>query len=243
MAIDSEFINKLPDNTLLAEQKLIDAFYQTLDVYAMAEDKSKFYEDFIELYSFYEVFAEKRGLDVSFPRLGVNPANNMEIIISFFNNRQRLVSKKVEKYVSQTIIQNKKNKFKALLNEDAFYEFKTEELKDIKIKLHEVKNLIEIAQKLEESYKKRFYKRIDLIFKELTVETSSLDFLWGLAGEAGVISAKMGEKGKEISDKIKEILQITWQVQARNEKLDETAPLLNVSFKSRKEKKEEKKRL
>jgi hypothetical protein len=232
MAIDNNFINKLPDNVLLAEQKVIDTFYKTMEVYSMAEDKLAIYEDFIELYSFYQVYAEKHSLDVAFPRLGTNSQNNLELIISFFRNRLRIVTLKVQKYASERIIDEKKTKFKAILFGDYLYEFNSEELKTIRMLLYQLKSFLNESPHLESQFTQRLTRKIDNISKDLHVEMPTLDTLWGLVGEAGVLVGKAGEKVSMIVNKIREIIHVIWQVQARSENLStEETPMMFLSYK------------
>ena len=48
MSIDDHFINQLPDNPLLSEQKIIDYYYRTLQVYSMTNDKTGMLDNLIE---------------------------------------------------------------------------------------------------------------------------------------------------------------------------------------------------
>ena len=54
---------------------------------------------------------------------------------------------------------------------------------------------------------------------------SSLDKLWGLIGEAGVVLGKFGRDAKPFVDRIREIAQIAWRTQARAEELPSGTPL------------------
>jgi len=60
---------------------------------------------------------------------------------------------------------------------------------------------------------------------------SSLDKLWGLIGEAGVVLGKFGEDAKPFVDRIVEIAGITWRTQARAEELPSATPLPLLSNK------------
>jgi len=232
MPIDNNFINRLPENIIFAEKVIIDTFNQTLDVYSMSEDKSGFYEDFIEIYSFYQVYAEKNNLDVAFPKLGTNLQNNLELIISFFRNRSRIVLKKIEKFANEKIIEDKKSKFKSILYDDYIYVFEPEELKMLKFYATQLKQLISDNRYLKVSYQQRLGKRIDKIIKETNIEMNSFDNFWGFVGEAGIIIGKTNNHCNEIIEKIKEIVHLIWKVQARSEQLiTETTPKLVFSFK------------
>jgi len=237
MTIDANFINSLPDNRLMAEQKIIDVFYRTLEVYSMAMDKSHFYEDFLEIYSFYQVYAEKNILDVSFPKLGTNSNTNLELIISFFRNRHRIISKKAQKYANEKIIDEKKNKFKAILFDDYFYKLAPEELKQLKLLIHDIKNLVLNSTYLEKSFIHRLIKKLDKILGVLKTELNSLDHLWGLAGETGIIMGKAGDEAKDLVTKIREIIKITWDIQARSENLADNTPTMILKYKHSDEKK------
>ncbi len=232
MAIDSNFINRLPDNIILAEKVIIDTFYQTLEVYTMSEDKSDFYEDFIEIYSFYQVYAEKNNIDVAFPKLGTNIQNNLELIISFFRNRNRIVGKKIDKFANEKIIEDKKTKFKSILYDDYIYIFETEELKLLKFTITQLKQLINDNKFLKSSYQQRLGKKIDKLITNTKLEMKSFDEFWGFVGEAGIIIGKTNNNCNDIIEKIKEIVHLIWKVQARSEKLSvEEIPKLVFSFK------------
>ena len=55
--------------------------------------------------------------------------------------------------------------------------------------------------------------------KEMNKIMSSLDKLWGLVGDAGVVAGKFGKDAKPMIERIREITQIVWSVQARAEEL------------------------
>ncbi len=240
MAIDRNFINKLPNNILLAEQRIVDAFYQTMEIHTMAQDKTEFYNDFLDLFSFYQVYAEKHALDVSFPKLTANPEGNLEIIISFFRNRYRIISKKVKKYASEKIVEEKKSKFEAMLHGEDYYKFTTEELKELKINLQFLKNTLKTSEYLDHKYVKRLIKRVDGILKELRAEMPNLDQLWGLTGEAGILVGRGKEKADLLVIKIKEILKIVWEAQARAEELSDDTPTIDLRYKKKEKKDKDK---
>lgn len=58
---------------------------------------------------------------------------------------------------------------------------------------------------------------------------SSLDKFWGLVGDAGVVIGKFGKDAKPMVDRIREITQIIWSIQARAEELPSNTmmPLLS----------------
>ena len=238
MTIDANFINSLPENRLMAEETIIDVFYRTLEVYSMAMDKSEFYKDFIEIYSFYQVYAERNSLDVSFPKLGTNSNTNLDLIISFFRNRHRIISKKAQKYANEKIIDDNKHKFKAILFNDYFYQISPEQLKKLKLLIRKTKNIVLNSTYLEKSFSHRFIRKLDKISSVLQSDLETLDHLWGLAGETGIIIGKSGEEAKDLVSNIREMIKITWEIQAQSENLADNKPTMILKYKNNEGKKE-----
>ncbi len=108
------------------------------------------------------------------------------------------------------------------------YEFSDGDVKRIQTLLNELRDLVAAAGDIEDSHKQRLLKRLEQLQSELHKKTSDLSRYYGLLGEAGVALGRFGNDAKPIVDRIKEILQITWNTQARAEELPSgtTPPLL-----------------
>lgn len=108
------------------------------------------------------------------------------------------------------------------------YEFTEGDLNRIQALLNELRDLVAKADDLEPDHKQRLLKRLEHLQRELHKKTSDLSRYYGLIGEAGVALGKFGTDAKPIVDRVKEILQIVWNTQARAEELPSgtTPPLL-----------------
>jgi hypothetical protein len=232
MPIDEAFISKMSDNPLIAENEIINRFFKIMQFSTMNDDKSIFYEELVEIFSFYQVYSEKTDLDVSFPKLGSTPEANIELVTSFFKNRHRIINKKFIRFNSEKIILEKKMKFKALLNNEFIYIMTGEEVNRIQRHLSEVQKYIVDNIEIDRAYRLRLQRRIDFLNKDLKIEINSLDPYWALVGDAGVIVGKLRDKAKPIVENITEIVNIIWHLQARTEELASATPVMNLSYKA-----------
>lgn len=88
--------------------------------------------------------------------------------------------------------------------------------------------MISGSNKLEDDHQRRLLAKLEKLQSELHKKVSDLDRFWGLLGEAGVVSGKLGRDAKPIVDRIREIAEIVWRTQARSEQLPSASefPLL-----------------
>ena len=231
MPIDEGFIERLSDNPLIAENEIINRFFKIMQFSTMNDDKSIFYEELVEIFSFYQVYSEKNDIDVSFPKLASNPDANIELVTSFFKNRHRIINKKFVRFNSDRIITDKKLKFKALLNNEFIYLMTGDEVNRIQKHLNEVQRHIVDNMDLDRGYRLRLQRRIDFLLRDLRIEVYNLDPYWALVGDAGIIVGKMSDKAKAIVDNVTEIVNIIWHIQARAEELTSGTPVMYLSYK------------
>ena len=59
---------------------------------------------------------------------------------------------------------------------------------------------------------------------ELHKKMSDLDRFWGFVGDAGVVMGKFGNDVKPLTDRIREMMGIVWNTQARAEELESGSP-------------------
>lgn len=138
------------------------------------------------------------------------------------------VKESLEHQVSATKLESLKKHFAMTVANGFGYEFSEGDLARIQTLLNELRDLVGAASDLEADHKQRLLKRLENLQQELHKKTSDLSRYYGLLGEAGVALGKFGTDAKPIVDRIKEILQITWNTQARAEELPSgtTPPLL-----------------
>jgi hypothetical protein len=89
--------------------------------------------------------------------------------------------------------------------------------------INELRDLIRENEKFEEDHKRRLLERLEKLQRELHRRLSSLDRIYGLVGDAGVLLGKFGRDAKPFVDRIREIVEIGWRAQASAEDLPASA--------------------
>lgn len=117
-----------------------------------------------------------------------------------------------------------KDKYQTHFAHTFAYEFSEADLKIIQTRINELRDFITSSDCFSQKHKERILKKLEGLQASLHQRMSSLDKLWALMGEAGVAIGKFGKDAKPFADIIRDILQVTWQSQARAEELSSVAP-------------------
>jgi hypothetical protein len=128
------------------------------------------------------------------------------------------------KQIEASIFNNAKAKFAAKLGAGFAYEFSEGDLNKVQTSINELRDLISASEIIEDNHKQRLLKRLEHLQSELHKKMSDLDRFWGFVGDAGVVMGKFGKDAKPITDRIREIMKIVWNTQARAEELESGAP-------------------
>lgn len=131
----------------------------------------------------------------------------------------RLVEGQLVSQSSKNKLDSLKKHFSVTVTKAFGYEFSDGDVKRIQTLLNELRGLVADADDIHNEHKQRLLQKLEQLQKELHKRTSDLSRYYGLFGEAGVALGKFGTNAKPIVDRIKEILQITWNAQARAEEL------------------------
>jgi len=99
------------------------------------------------------------------------------------------------------------------------YEFTDGDIKRVQILINELRELLAADTSLDENHKRRLLVRLEALQKELHKKISDLKNFWALVGDAGIALGKLGTDAKPFVDRLKEIVQIGWNSQARAEEL------------------------
>ncbi len=110
-------------------------------------------------------------------------------------------------------------KYNKLYENEFMYEFSEESICRIQDLINELREKISISSLFEDKHKQRLLKRLEKLQAEIHKKMSNVDIFWGLVGDAGVVIGKFGEDAKPFIDRIKEISQIVWKIQAKSEGL------------------------
>ncbi|WP_426993052.1 hypothetical protein [Methylomonas sp. CM2] len=109
--------------------------------------------------------------------------------------------------------------FKTSLSNVFHYEFTQGDLDRIQTLINELRNAVAEAPDLENDHRQRLLKRLENLQSELHKKVSDLDRFWGLIGDAGVVTGKLGDDAKPLVDRIREIADIIWRTQSKAEEL------------------------
>lgn len=236
MAIDRTFIENLPVNPLLAETKIIDRFYKILEESNKTANRDKFYEDFLDLFSFYQVYAAKHSLNILFPPLTNDKKINTGIIINFFENRQKEIEEELEDYISFKKIEEKKVTFESMLSEGITYNLNDRDLNTLYRKLDSIIDSITENFDIKRNLKTRLINLLGILKRDLRPTMPNFDKFWALVGYTGLLYGLYEEKVMRIIDKIKDVLNYIWKIQATTEGLPTTNPVITILFKEIKQK-------
>lgn len=169
---------------------------------------------------------EAAGL-ISLPHLLFDPempgdlGNDCKELQRFFQSVQESCS--VE--LSKSKFASHKAHFQALLGASFVYEFTQGDLDRIQELLGQLRTQIRDSDLFTDEHRRRLLLKLEKLQTELHKKMSSLDRLWGITGELGVVLGKFGDDAKPLVDRFKEIMQITWRTQSRAEDMPSDSPL------------------
>ena len=214
------FIDNLPDDPIRAAYAICEQF-TSYDGDIPEERESEHIEEYLTALGVLEAFAEAYSLNFDFPKLEGNRDGNTKLVRTFFYNLQETLDAEVAKLT----VEKTKVKFAARFKRGFIYEFTEGDIKRIQELINELRSMIVENNHFEEEHRSRLLSRLESVQQELHKKLSSLDKLWGLVGEAGVVMGKFGKDAKPLVERIKEIAQITWRTQSRAEELPSDSPI------------------
>lgn len=200
----AEFLEGLPSDEIDAITALCDHF-RKFDSHAGG--KTELHEDYLEIHSILDAFAQHRGIkfiesvNASFP----NAADNIGLIRARFKDLSEKVTQRRNVRFTQGHIASKKQHYAAFFAGVSCYEFSENDFERIQTLINELRELITSNQLLSEGHRARLLKRLEAMQRELHKKTSDIDRFWGFIGEAGVNAKKFGENLKPITDRVREL--------------------------------------
>ncbi len=222
---NDEFIEKLPENKWKAIQKIWNQFFDW-DKSMQSDDELDYYDSYLEAFAFLNAFLEK--IDLAGKAANLNPnedeKNQIKLIRSFFYSLEGENFKALQIESSKNLYSEAKSKFSAKLGAGFAYEFSEGDLKKIQININDLRKLITDSEVIEDNHKQRLLKRLERLQSELHKKMSDLDRFWGFVGDAGVVMGKFGTDVKPLTDRIREMMGIVWNTQARAEELESGSP-------------------
>ncbi|MGA2914589.1 MAG: hypothetical protein ABSE89_01005 [Sedimentisphaerales bacterium] len=215
---DEGFIKQLPVDKWDSAKKICSHFFDFYGKHG-ASASEKIYHEYLKAYIFLKLFIQKNELDFPLMELSENPSRNIEVIANMFSNLNDMSNAVIKKRTAKEILESAEFEYASLLGTGFAYVFTDGDLEKIQTLINEIRELINKSKIFEEDHKTRLLNRLEKLQQELHKRMSNLDKFWGLVGDAGVVLGKFGKDAKPFVDRIQEIAQIVWGVQARSEEL------------------------
>jgi|ERR1035437_3872263 hypothetical protein len=184
-----------------------------------AEEEINNYIEYVDAYAALEAYLLMNDYDFKKIEFSEVLENNLTAIQSFFITIKEIFKNKYNARIAESTINDARNKYKQQFDMGFLYRFSDGDITRIQELLNELRNMISTSTDFEAKHKERLLSRLEGLQKELHKKMSSLDKFWGLVGDAGVVIGKFGRDAKPFVDRIREITQIIWQIQARAEEL------------------------
>ena len=218
---DETYLEKLPEDPALAGKKICDDFHSWHD--AMVGDRLEIehYEEYLLALAIIQAYAESYGIELEYPELSGDIKDNISRIEYFFNSIRSTFYQRF----TEGVFERYKRLFDRKFGRAFLYQFSDGDLQRIQTLVNELRQLITETEEIEDEHRSRLLKRLEKLQSELHKSVSDLDRFWGLLIDGSIVLKKVGENAKPILDRIQEIVNIVWRVQARAEELPSNLPL------------------
>jgi len=216
---DDEFVDSLPDEVLPAAQKIKAKFESSDEAISEKEHAVEaYYNAYLKAYGLLQAFAGAKELRIDFPELTDSKMDSILIIRQAFFDLGREITK-LEKDKARSLLETTKFHFSTKFGSIFSYEFSEGDLRKIESLIAGIGKFVSGNVGYNQSHKSRILQRLKKLQEELDKKMGDLDPFWGLMGEAGVATAKLGKEAKPVVEQIFKIAEIVWRTQARAEEL------------------------
>jgi hypothetical protein len=225
-----EFLENLPNNPYEAIRSMSECFDKEHQAIPPGEEVENF-DKYIDAFAALEAFIQATELPFGLPNLNTppDPQTDIKIIGNCFKSSGNHAAAKLRERKYTSCFDKSREKYAMRFGTVFAYRFSDGDIARIQQLLNELRDKITDSELFDAKHKERILVKLEKLQTELHKKMSSLDKLWGLIGEAGVVLGKFGQDAKPLADRIREIAQITWRTQARAEELPSgaTLPLLS----------------
>ena len=221
MLFDEEFLSSLPDEPVIALEKICNHFLIFHESIEDNDDALEKYDLFIEAYALIQSISSALEINIplKIPGLTDDREKNIYIIWNFYSELKTSAAKEAVKIITNTSLNRSSAVFDGFFGKRIMYEFSDGDLDRIQELIDKLRSLVTKSKSIGEEHKSRLLKKLEQLQSELQKRISDLDRFYGFISEAGIALGKFGEDAKPFFDMIQEIVQIAWRSQARAEEL------------------------
>jgi hypothetical protein len=224
---DQEFAESLPNDAILGAKAIIDRYIEwNKDIPGRIDTLLPRFDEFLRAFVFYQSFVEKYGLECKFPKLNfADQWTAIGTIRDFFSLERGRILQLATKLTAERTFDEYKAEMGAIFRNAYVYDFSDGDVQRIQTLINELRDEITNSTVLTDQHKRRLHAKLEKLQSELHKTMSDLDRFWGLFVEAGLMLGKFGNSIKPLTDRVREIAEIVWHVQARAAGLPSNQPL------------------
>ena len=182
---------------------------------AQGRDLADFHNAYLAFYALWQELMLLNGHHMKDFSFSVDKRQNIDRIRDEIDkSSQEILPRLVERSFDDI-----SSEFKEKIGGKFYYELSDEELSDIQRLLNELRELIAQSGDLDTRHKRRLMKRLEGLQRELHKQVSDFDHVWGLLVESAAYLGRAGDKGKPITDRLRDLKEIFWNNVKQRESL------------------------
>ncbi len=209
------YLNGLPKQPLLALARVCKDIRLFHSAFTTETERIERLDCYLEALGLMKVLAAKAEFDIEAPEIVKLPSRNIENIIRYCIE----LSEITRHHLAKLKVELAHAKYAQLLGEKFSYHLTGDEVKQAQALLSELKQLVESNERLDDGFKQRLQNRLEVLHFKIHLKMESLDRWWGLLGDAGIVLRVAGDEAAPIVARIRSLISLAWQIQARNEHL------------------------
>ncbi len=217
---DEKYLSQLPADPIEAGLSVCMKFFR--EHLKFKENKSfiqTHMKEYVDAYGFLQAYCEANKIPLSFPALDSSDLSAYQTVVVKYET----LMKYLREQQSRDWINRSKQKYLGYLGKSMIYEFSEADYDRIQKLINELRETIAGAKYIEEGHRQRMLGRLEKLQNDFHRKMSNIDQFWGLLGDAGIALGAFGENAKPFFDRVREILRIVWNSQARTEGLPSTS--------------------
>lgn len=216
MAVSNEIIEQTRVNPIGAALRSIDAALG--EVSQLHEWDMDTLEMLLEPYAFIVELVNANIISsfaVKSASIGSDVTESCSSLIAYL----KLAHKSLTGQVIQMKLGEHRSRFRVRIGGVFAYEFTQGDLNRVQQLLNELRDLIKAVVGLDEEHRQRILASLEKTQKELHKKVSDFDRFYGFAVQVSSLLHKVGTDAKPIVDRVRELLGIAWETQARGDEL------------------------
>ena len=218
MYFDEKYIMSLPANPLAAIFRILDDFSAQYQAYPSGSEDE--YELAKEVCSLLSAYVDREGIEYQVPVPTGDRQQDIKNVLQFVGTHR----KSLQAEITKLGFEQSQQMYRLMLGTTFRYDFSEGDLARVQKLINEVRDLITASSRLEPRHKQRVLGRLEKLQSELNKRVSDFDRFYGTLIELSIAARIIGENCRPLVDRIRELADIVWPVQARAFDLPSNTP-------------------